>query len=66
MNATRRTTVDQRERSAPAFAACASSGRARRYERDVADIKAALVTKSMPQQSTVPPMAKQTAWATRR
>jgi hypothetical protein len=40
--------------------------RLERIERDVADIKAALVTKSMPQQPTVPPMAKQTARATRR
>jgi hypothetical protein len=37
-----------------------------RIERDVADMKAALVTKSMAQQPTVPPMAKQTARAIRR
>jgi hypothetical protein len=40
--------------------------RLERIERDVADIKAALVTKSMAQQPTVPPMAKQTARAIRR
>jgi hypothetical protein len=40
--------------------------RLERIERDVADMKAALVTKSMAQQPTVSPMAKQTARAIRR